>query len=193
MVATSAQGPQCLVPFGISSCLPASIPLPYPGEPSPCVIHVLRFPDADMHRTAYGCTQPSRLSPNRIPIHYFRREARVAPCRFGPTPVKEKAPVCQAVWKREAPAIRGLFFVGSGETGPKTRCANQIDCSQDVVGEYPEGGFGFDLIETSGEEAPACCHSRDNDRAYGQAFTRRLRAMGIRDRPISPRSPWQNA
>jgi transposase InsO family protein len=34
---------------------------------------------------------------------------------------------------------------------------------------------------------------RDNDRAYGQAFTRRLRTMGIRDRPISPRSPWQSA
>jgi len=32
----------------------------------------------------------------------------------------------------------------------------------------------------------------DNDRAYGQAFRRRIRAMGIRDRPISPRSPWQN-
>jgi transposase InsO family protein len=33
---------------------------------------------------------------------------------------------------------------------------------------------------------------RDNDGAYGQAFRRRLRAMGIRDRPTSPRSPWQN-
>ena len=33
---------------------------------------------------------------------------------------------------------------------------------------------------------------RDNDRAYGHAFQRRIRAMGIRDRPISPRSPWQN-
>jgi transposase InsO family protein len=33
---------------------------------------------------------------------------------------------------------------------------------------------------------------RDNDPAYGQAFTNRVRAMGIRDRPISPRSPWQN-
>ena len=33
---------------------------------------------------------------------------------------------------------------------------------------------------------------RDNDRAYGHVFTRRLRAMGIRDRPISPQSPWQN-
>ena len=33
---------------------------------------------------------------------------------------------------------------------------------------------------------------RDNDGAYGQTFTSRVRAMGIRDRPISPRSPWQN-
>jgi transposase InsO family protein len=33
---------------------------------------------------------------------------------------------------------------------------------------------------------------RDNDMAYGQAFSRRVMAMGIRDRPISSRSPWQN-
>jgi transposase InsO family protein len=33
---------------------------------------------------------------------------------------------------------------------------------------------------------------RDNDKAYGHAFLRRMMAMGIRDRPISPRSPWQN-
>jgi transposase InsO family protein len=33
---------------------------------------------------------------------------------------------------------------------------------------------------------------RDNDRAYGHVFKSRLCAMGIRDRPISPRSPWQN-
>src|SRR5438094_447240 len=34
---------------------------------------------------------------------------------------------------------------------------------------------------------------RDNDRAYGKAFTNRVRTLGIRDHPISPRSPWQNA
>jgi Integrase core domain len=33
---------------------------------------------------------------------------------------------------------------------------------------------------------------RDNDRAYGDLFTSRVRAMGIRDRPVSPGSPWQN-
>ena len=33
---------------------------------------------------------------------------------------------------------------------------------------------------------------RDNDRAYGHVFASRVRTMGIRDRPISPGSPWQN-
>src|SRR5882757_3711325 len=33
---------------------------------------------------------------------------------------------------------------------------------------------------------------RDLDAAYGLAVTRRLAAMGIRDHPIAPRSPWQN-
>src|SRR6266508_5785895 len=33
---------------------------------------------------------------------------------------------------------------------------------------------------------------RDRDRVYGAAVTHRLRAMGIRDKPISPGSPWQN-
>ena len=33
---------------------------------------------------------------------------------------------------------------------------------------------------------------RDRDGAYGQAVTKRLYSMGIRDRPTPPRSPWQN-
>ena len=33
---------------------------------------------------------------------------------------------------------------------------------------------------------------RDQDRIYGAAVTRRLRAMGIRDKPIAPGSLWQN-
>src|SRR5450759_3970992 len=33
---------------------------------------------------------------------------------------------------------------------------------------------------------------RDNDRAFGSVFRRRIQAMGIRDRPTSFRSPWQN-
>ena len=33
---------------------------------------------------------------------------------------------------------------------------------------------------------------RDRDGAYGEVFIRRLRSIGIRDRPRSPRCPWQN-
>jgi transposase InsO family protein len=34
---------------------------------------------------------------------------------------------------------------------------------------------------------------RNRDGSYGNAVTRRLAAMGIRDHPMAPRSPWQNA
>jgi len=33
---------------------------------------------------------------------------------------------------------------------------------------------------------------RDRDKCYGHAVRKRLAAMGIRDHPIAPRSPWQN-
>ena len=33
---------------------------------------------------------------------------------------------------------------------------------------------------------------RDRDRIYGAVVMRRIRAMGIRDKPIAPASPWQN-
>src|SRR3982075_1415194 len=33
---------------------------------------------------------------------------------------------------------------------------------------------------------------RDRDRIYSSVVTRRLRAMGIRDKPTAPASPWQN-
>jgi hypothetical protein len=33
---------------------------------------------------------------------------------------------------------------------------------------------------------------RDRDRIYGPVVTRRLRAMGIRDKPTAPAPPWQN-
>ncbi|WJR75896.1 integrase core domain-containing protein [Bradyrhizobium sp. NP1] len=41
------------------------------------------------------------------------------------------------------------------------------------------------------DEAPGYM-IRDRDRIYGSVVTRRLRVMGIRDRPTAPASPWQN-
>jgi hypothetical protein len=48
------------------------------------------------------------------------------------------------------------------------------------------------LTEACGWEQAPRYLIRDRDGAYGEIFIRRLRSMGIRDRPTSPRSPWQN-
>jgi transposase InsO family protein len=48
------------------------------------------------------------------------------------------------------------------------------------------------LTEAFGWEHAPNYLIRDRDRAYGEVFTRRVRSMGIRDRPTAPRSPWQN-
>ncbi len=48
------------------------------------------------------------------------------------------------------------------------------------------------LTEACGWEQAPRYLIRDRDRVFGEFFVRRLRSMGIRDRPTSPRSPWQN-
>lgn len=49
------------------------------------------------------------------------------------------------------------------------------------------------ITEACGWAKVPRCIIRDRDGIYGQAFVRRLHAMGIRDHPTAPRSPWQNA
>src|SRR5260370_20440187 len=48
------------------------------------------------------------------------------------------------------------------------------------------------ITEACGWEQAPRYLIRDRDGAYGDVFIPRLRSMGIRDRPTSPRSPWQN-
>ena len=48
------------------------------------------------------------------------------------------------------------------------------------------------LTEAYGWEEGPHYLVRDRDCVYGEVFVRPLRAMGIRDRPTAPRSPWQN-
>jgi transposase InsO family protein len=48
------------------------------------------------------------------------------------------------------------------------------------------------LMEAYGWEQGPRYLIRDRDSVYGEVFIRRLRAMGIRNRPTAPRSPWQN-
>jgi hypothetical protein len=48
------------------------------------------------------------------------------------------------------------------------------------------------LTEACGWEQAPRYLIRDRDHCYGNVFIRRVRSLGIRDRPTSPRSPWQN-
>jgi transposase InsO family protein len=48
------------------------------------------------------------------------------------------------------------------------------------------------ITEACGWEQAPQYLIRDRDGVYGEIFIRRLRSMGIRDRPTAPRSPWQN-
>jgi hypothetical protein len=49
------------------------------------------------------------------------------------------------------------------------------------------------LTEACGWEQAPRYLIRDRDRCYGDVFIRRVRSLGIRDRPTSPCSPWENA
>ena len=49
------------------------------------------------------------------------------------------------------------------------------------------------LTEAFPWEAAPSYLIRDRDASYGRIFLERLQSMGIRDRPTTPRSPWQNA
>ena len=62
-----------------------------------------------------------------------------------------------------------------------------------VTANPTAGWIAQQVTEASGWEAAPQYIVRDRDCAYGAAYARRVRAMGIRDRPTAPRSPWQNA
>ena len=67
-----------------------------------------------------------------------------------------------------------------------------IDVGQTSVAKYMVRRR-VQLTEACGWEQIPRYLVRDRDGAYGEIFIRRVRSIGIRDRPTSPRSPWQNA
>jgi hypothetical protein len=75
------------------------------------------------------------------------------------------------------------------------RCLRSSTCLQLVCGDPASDGGMAGPTDRRGisVERGSGLSGRDNDGAYGQAFRRRIRTMGIRDRPTSPRSLWQNA
>src|SRR5262249_5640590 len=70
-----------------------------------------------------------------------------------------------------------------------TQCDDMVDAltPDQLAARFFNESFG--LLRPSHHEAPRYL-IRDRDRIYGVAVTRRLRAMGIRDKPIAAGSPW---
>ena len=79
--------------------------------------------------------------------------------------------------------LYGLLIVGHGR--------RQI-LSFGVTAHPTAEWIANQITEACGWEQAPRYLIRDRDGAYGEVFIRRLRSMGIRDRPTSPRSPWQN-
>src|SRR5262249_718064 len=60
------------------------------------------------------------------------------------------------------------------------------------LGRILEGVSHFARKKKLGRTAPMEDLIRDRDRVYAAAVIHRLRAMGIRDKPIASGSPWEN-
>ena len=95
-----------------------------------------------------------------------------------------------------------LIFAGLYRLAPKVLGALAI-VKPETVNKWHRAGFrrhsasdrGMDRKSDHGslrlEQAPHYL-IRDRDGTYGEVFIRRLLSMGIRDRPTSPHSPWQD-
>ena len=61
------------------------------------------------------------------------------------------------------------------------------------VTEHPTAEWtSQQLVEAFPWQAPPKYLLRDRDAIYGNRFRKRVRSLGMRERPIAPRSPWQN-
>ena len=61
------------------------------------------------------------------------------------------------------------------------------------VTEYPTAEWtAQQLVEAFSWGSPPKYLLRDRDAIYGNCFRKRVRGLGMKERPIAPRSPWQN-
>ena len=61
------------------------------------------------------------------------------------------------------------------------------------VTEHPTAEWtAQQLVEAVPWESPPKYLLRDRDAIYGNRFRKRVRSLGMKERPIAPRSPWQN-
>ena len=91
--------------------------------------------------------------------------------------------------------VRGPDHWFSPALRPRHRSASSARADLDQCNGASDGGLDWIAQQITEAfpwgEAPRYL-IRDRDAVYGAVVTRRLRAMGIRDKPISAGSPWQN-
>lgn len=62
-----------------------------------------------------------------------------------------------------------------------------------AVTEAPSAAWaGQQIVNAFPFETPPKYLLRDRDGTYGEEFTKRVTALGLEERPIAPRAPWQN-
>jgi len=62
-----------------------------------------------------------------------------------------------------------------------------------AVTEAPSAAWaGQQIVNAFPFETPPQFLLRDRDGTYGEEFTKRVTALGLEEKPIAPRSPWQN-
>ena len=95
--------------------------------------------------------------------------------------------------------IFGLTDTSGSPGGLADDCRRPIDAgthSEEARTAPGRPGYGASYGGEAGvgRLAPyvAAAYDRDQDRIYGSIVVRRLRAMGIRDKPTAAASPWQN-
>ena len=86
------------------------------------------------------------------------------------------------------PTISFKLLYGLGVMSHDRRKILQLSTTAHPSAEW----IARQLTEAVGWDQAPTFIIRDLDSVYGEIFKRRLRAMGIRDRPTAARSPWQN-
>src|SRR6266480_1413408 len=85
-----------------------------------------------------------------------------------------------------------FLFVWLYRWFPSVLSAIAILRPETIVRWHRAGFQSYWIIEAFPWDSSPRYLIRDRDTAYGVVFRQRLRAMGIRDKPTAPRSPWQN-
>jgi Integrase core domain len=107
-------------------------------------------------------------------------------------PPKDGAPSCVAIHRTSQPWIYSLPRpLASTCSMPSSSCDWPAEISSGSTPPLIRLRNGSD-VRSRRRSLGMRLRATYRDQVYGAAATRRLRAMGIRDKPIAPRSPWQN-